>query len=136
MPILQDIWILTNSGTVLFNRVFDAKMENQLFGALMSALNSFAEQLADGEGLSNFEISEKKFVIKKTVNYTFVATSAKKVKEKKLNEQLEKVIKKFQEKYPDDWFKSWDCDISVFECFEQEIEESLENPIKQFWQGF
>jgi len=135
MPVLQDIWILSHSGTVLFSRVFDAQMENQLFGALMSALNSFAEQLADG-GLSNFELSEKKFVLKKTRSYTFVASSSKKVKEKKLIERLESVVEKFSNKFPDDWFKGWDCDVSVFECFKEDIGDSLENPIKQFWDGF
>lgn len=135
MPVLQDLWILSNSGTVLFSRVFDEKLENQLFGALMSALNSFAEQLAEG-GLSNLEIAEKRFVLKKTPSYTFVASSSKKVKEKKLNEELEKVVGKFRKKYPDDWFNKWDCDISIFECFEEDIEEMLENPIKQFWQGW
>jgi hypothetical protein len=135
MPILQDIWILSNTGTVLFSRVFDPQMENQLFGALMSALNTFAEQLADG-GLSNFELSEKKFVLKKRDSYTFVASASKKVKEKKLIEHLDKVIKKFTNKFPDDWFKNWDCDVSAFECFEEDIGDSLENPIKQFWNGF
>ena len=135
MPLLQDIWILSNSGTVLFSRVFDPQLENQLFGALMSALNSFAEQLADG-GLSNFELSDKKFVLKKRAEYTFVASASKKVKEKKLIERLEHVIDKFTHKFPDDWFKDWDCDVSVFECFEEEIGDSLENPIKQFWNGF
>ena len=135
MPVLQDIWVLSNSGTVLFSRVFDAQMESQLFGALMSALNLFAEQLADG-GLSNFELSEKKFVLKKTESYIFVASSAKKVKEKKLIDQLERVIEKFLKKFPDNWFKDWDCDISTFECFEEEIESHLESPIKQFWNGF
>ncbi|MFX1339782.1 MAG: hypothetical protein ACFFDK_14310 [Promethearchaeota archaeon] len=135
MSVLQDIWILSNTGTVLFSRVFESQMEQQLFGALMSALNSFAEQLADG-GLSNFELSNKKFVIKKTNSYTFVASCSKKVKEKKLVETLEKVIGKFTTKFPDDWFKEWDCDISTFECFEEDIGDSLENPIKQFWNGF
>jgi len=135
MPVLQDIWILTHTGTVLFCRVFEAQMEKQLFGALMSALNTFAEQLADG-GLSNFELSEKKFVLKKSGSYTFIASSSKKVKEKKLIEHLERVIEKFNKKFPEDWFKDWDCDISVFEGFEEEIGESLENPIKQFWNGF
>ena len=78
MPILQDIWIISHTGTVLFSRVFEAQMEQQLFGALMSALNTFAEQLSGG-GLSNFELSEKKFVLKKTGSYTFVASSSKKV---------------------------------------------------------
>ena len=135
MAILQDIWILSNTGTVLFSRVFDPQMENQLFGALMSALNTFAEQLADG-GLTNFELSDKKFVLKKRGEYTFVASASKKVKEKKLIERLENVIGKFIKKFPDDWFKKWDCDVSAFECFEEDIGDSLENPIKQFWNGF
>jgi hypothetical protein len=135
MAILQDIWILSNTGTVLFSRVFDPQMENQLFGALMSALNTFAEQLADG-GLTNFELSDKKFVLKKRGEYTFVASASKKVKEKKLVERLENVIGKFLKKFPEDWFKQWDCDVSAFECFEEDIGDSLENPIKQFWNGF
>lgn len=135
MPIIQDIWILSNTGTVLFSRVFEPQLENQLFGALMSALNTFAEQLADG-GLSNFELSDKKFVLKKRGNYTFVASASKKAKEKKLVERLEDIIEKFTKKFPEDWFNKWDCDVSVFECFEEHIGDSLENPIKQFWNGF
>lgn len=135
MQIIQDIWIISHSGTVLFNRVYDDKIQNQLFGALMSALNSFAENLAEG-GLSNFELSNKRFVIIKTKSYMFVANASKKVKEKKINEQLEKVVGKFLEKFPDSWFDNWDCDPNVFDCFEKEIEESLESPVEQFWTGF
>jgi hypothetical protein len=135
MTVLQDIWILTSSGTVLFNRVFDAQMKSQLFGALMSALNSFAEKLAEG-GLSNFELSDKRFIIKKTKTFIFVASSAKKVKEKKVTEELDKVIEKFNIKYNETFFEKWDCDVSIFEGFEKEIESSLENPIKKFWSGF
>ena len=39
-------------------------------------------------------------------------------------------------KFPDDWFKNWDCDVSVFDSFEEDIGDSLQNPIKQFWDGF
>lgn len=135
MKVLQDIWILTNTGTVLFNRVFDAQMKTQLFGALMSALNSFAEKLAEG-GLSNFELSDKRFLIMKTKNYIFVASSAKKAKEKKVTVELEKVVSRFQSKYSDEWFNKWDNDVSVFEEFENEIEDTLEEPIKKFWKRF
>jgi len=136
MKILQDLWILTNSGVVLFNRVFDKNMKTQLFGALMSALNSFAEKLSDG-GLSNFELSNKRFVIMKKSSFLYVANANKKVKEKKVIEQMELVSEKFFQKYPIEWFKKdWDNDISVFSDFESEIEESLEDPIKKFWNGF
>ncbi|TFG26751.1 MAG: hypothetical protein EU532_09125 [Promethearchaeota archaeon] len=132
MTVLQDIWILSHSGVVLFSRVFESRLEEQLFGALMSALNTFAEHLANG-GLSSFELSEKRYIIKKISCYIFVASSSKQIKEKKLKEELEIVVEKFLKDYPPDWFINWDYDSSVFDCFIEEIEETLENPIKQFW---
>jgi hypothetical protein len=110
-------------------------MKSQLFGALMSALNSFAEKLADG-GLTNFELSDKKFVIKKVGLFIFVASASKKSKEKKVAEQLDIVVNKFLMKYPEQFFEKWDSDVSIFEGFEKDIESSLENPIKRFWSGF
>jgi hypothetical protein len=115
--------------------MFDAQMKSQLFGALMSALNMFAERLAEG-GLSNFELSDKRFILKKTKHYIFVASSAKKAKEKKVAGELEKIVSRFQSKYSDEWFEKWDNDVSVFDGFEDEIEDTLEEPIKKFWKGF
>ncbi|MFX1256399.1 MAG: hypothetical protein ACFFAN_00925 [Promethearchaeota archaeon] len=134
--ILQDLWILTNSGVVLFNRVFDEQIKTQLFGALMSALNSFAEKLTEG-GLSNFELSDKRFIIMKKNEILYVANSSKKIKEKKVIEELEKVSEKFFELYPAEWLKTeWDNDLSVFSNFEDKIASTLEDPIKRFWSGF
>ena len=136
MKILQDLWILTSSGVVLFNRVFDKQMKTQLFGALMSALNSFAEKLAEG-GLSNFELSNRRFIIMKKNEFLYVANSSKKVKEKKVIVQLETVAKKFFELYPVEWFKNeWDNEVSIFADFENHIREQMEDPIKKFWDGF
>ena len=59
MKVLQDVWILHKSGIVVFHRPFKESVSPQLFGAMMSALNTFSEQLADG-GLSNFELNKKK----------------------------------------------------------------------------
>ncbi|MEJ2251559.1 MAG: hypothetical protein P8Y97_18125 [Candidatus Lokiarchaeota archaeon] len=68
VKLLQDIWILNqNSGVVLFHRVFDETVDVQLFGGLMSALNSFAEVLSQ-EGLTSFDLSSKRFsILKKKV---------------------------------------------------------------------
>ena len=134
MKVIQDLWILTNTGVVLFNRVFDIQLKTQLFGALMSALNSFAEQLAEG-GLSNFELSDKRFIIMKKKNFLFVANSLKKIKEKKVIEQLRKISNRFFDIYSDILI-NWDNDISFFSNFEKEIEDTLQHPIKKFWNGF
>ena len=134
MKSIEDLWILTNTGVVVFNHVTDVQLQSQLFGALMSALNSFAEQLAEG-GLSNFELSEKRFIIMKKNEFLFVASTTKKVKEKTVIDQLDNIANNFFEKYSD-ILKNWDQDISVFSDFKQEIESALNANVKKFWKGF
>ena len=134
MKVLQDIWILSESGVVLFSRVFNPKVNEQLFGALMTALNSFASELAKG-GLSSFELSSIRFTIYKDKGLIFVANSQKKVKEKKVQEELKIIANKFFVKYSD-VLASWDSDINIFLSFNKDIEESLEDTIKKFQDAF
>ena len=132
--VLQDLWILQASGVVVYKRVFNENVNAQLFGGLMSALHAFAQELSSG-GLTNFELSSIRFTILKNNEFLFVANADKKVKEKKVQEELTKVAEKFFNEYPPDWFKNdWDGDISYFEGFEKEIGESLDS-IKKFWNG-
>ena len=136
MPkVIQDLWILQSTGVVVYNRVFDSKVNEQLFGGLMSALHAFAQELSSG-GLTNFELSSIRFTIFKDNDFLFVANSAKKVKEKRVQEELKKVAESFFNKYPIDWFKNeWDGDISFFVDFEEDIIDHLQDPIKRFWNG-
>jgi hypothetical protein len=134
VKVLQDIWILNESGVVLFSRVFNPKVNEQLFGALMTALNSFASELAKG-GLSSFELSSIRFTIYKDKGLIFVANSQKKVKEKKVQEELKIIANKFFAKYSD-VLASWDSDINIFLSFNKDIEESLEDTIKKFQDAF
>ena len=82
VKLLRDIWILTESGTTVYSRVIDPRVNPQLFGALMSALNTFAENLTE-DGISNFELSNIRFSIIKKHNFLFVANSSNKIKVKK-----------------------------------------------------
>ncbi|MFO7794885.1 MAG: hypothetical protein ACQERB_00505 [Promethearchaeati archaeon] len=135
VKVLQDIWILDrNSGVVLFHRVYDEELDVQLFGGLMSALNSFAEILSK-EGLTSFELSQKRFGILKRNNFLFIGNCAKKVKEKKIIEELEIISEKFFEIYAD-ILDSWQGDITMFQSFEKEIEDSLEGTIEKFKKAF
>ena len=133
MKVLQDIWILEKSGIVIFHRVFDEVVSPQLFGAMMSALNMFAEQLTDG-GLSNFELNNKGFTINKSEELLFIANSAKKHKQKKVNKALEKVTKKFLKLYADK-VKDFKGEIGVYSEFKEVIEDTLEDKTDEFWKG-
>ena len=121
---IQDIWILQNNGEILFNRVFDEKLNTNLFGHLVTAMDSFAKELEEGD-LSNFELSDKRFTIKKEKDLLFIINTSKKTDDKKAKKDLERISEKF--------FQSYTKSIANFE---KEIGDLLENPMKAFWNGF
>ncbi len=101
----------------------------------MAALNSFAEELVN-KGLSNFELQDKRFTLLKKNEILFIANSAKKVREKKVMQEMLFITNKFFDLYSEDILLNWDNDVSVFVNFEREIEDSLEVTIKKFQDAF
>ncbi|MHA1680483.1 MAG: hypothetical protein ACTSUE_05705 [Promethearchaeota archaeon] len=127
--ILQDIWILKEDGIVIFQHIFDKeKMNTQLFGGFMSALNTFASQL-DENGLSNFELGAKKFTIIKHNRLIFIGNYDKKQKAKKASEELKDVINKFFNTFAFDDIINWVGDLGFFKNFEDVIKDSLEDVV-------
>jgi len=129
VKVLRDLWILTTSGTTVYSRVIDPRVNPQLFGALMSALNTFAEKLTE-VGMSNFELSQIRFSIVKRNKFLFVASSSNKIKPKKIFNELRDISDKFFELYPEETLKKWDSDVGLFETFEHLIKNSLEDKTK------
>ncbi|MFW9784344.1 MAG: hypothetical protein ACFFFB_18845 [Candidatus Heimdallarchaeota archaeon] len=133
--VIQDIWILNDAGAVLFNRVLDKKVDEQLIGALISALNLLAEELEKG-GLSNFEIKDKKYIILKQHGISFIVNSPKKAKEKKVKEEMKRIVDKFFNLYSKDILDNWDNDVNLFSDFENHIKDSLQDTIDKFEKAF
>lgn len=132
---MQDIWILNEAGIVLFSRAFNEKIKDQLFGSLVSALDTFANEISDG-GISNFELSNKRFTLMRSMNVLFVVNSTKKVKDKNLKTKIQDLVKRFFNRYPIKLIESWDGDLNTFSDFKTEIDDMLEDPVKKFWDGF
>lgn len=127
--LLRDLWILTESGTTVYSRVIDPRVNPQIFGALMSALNTFAEKLTEG-GISNFELSNIRFFIIKRNHFLFVANSSSKIKIKKVQKELDDISEKFFALYPKEMLKKWDSDVGLFDNFVNSITNSLEDDKK------
>jgi len=134
--VIKDFWVLTSTGVTLYSRVMDeVRLDPQLFGALMSALNTFAEKLSNG-GISNFEMRNMRFIIVRRRDFLFVGTALNKIKEKKVVEELKVISDKFFDVYPSDVLLNWDGDINIFSNFGQFIENSLEKPIDKLKEAF
>ena len=124
MPsLLIDFWVLTDNGIVLYSKVSDQKVNPQLFGALMSALNKFAEKLTDG-GISNFEMSDLRFVIIKRRRFLFIGSSSYKTKEKKVIDDLLLISDQFFRLYSSELI-DWDSNIETFADFGDYLEKFL-----------
>ena len=133
--VIRDIWIISEGGIVIFSRVYEKTLDEQLFGALLTALNSFAEEIAQ-DGLSNFEMSNMRFTILKKSHFIFIANSDKKIKSKKVLQELKIVMEKFFNVYSKETIDNWDNNISVFSDFDKEIADSLDEPIKKMEEAF
>jgi hypothetical protein len=133
--ILRDMWIVSEAGIVVFSRVYEKTLDEQLFGALLTALNSFAEEIAH-DGLSNFELSDMRFTILKRAHFVFIANSDKKIKTKKVLQELRTVMDIFFTVYSKETIDNWDNDVSIFSNFEKDIEHSLDDPIKKMEKAF
>ncbi|MFX1410366.1 MAG: hypothetical protein ACFFA6_08435, partial [Promethearchaeota archaeon] len=89
VKILQNIWILTTTGSVIFHRKYDPIIDEQLFGAVISSLNTFAEKGLFEDSISSFVISDKTLYLKKKKNILFVTDTSEQKKEKKLIKELD-----------------------------------------------
>ena len=135
VKLLQDLYIISDGGIVLYHRVFDEKLDEQLFGGLMSALNSFAEELTN-VGLSNFELQDKRYTLIRRNDILFVANSSNKIKAKRVIEELESIVTRFFELYSEEILTTWEGNVAIFFDFEKEIEDSLEGTIQKFQKAF
>ena len=135
MNVLQDIWIINDAGIVVFHRTFDKNLDEQLFGGLLSAINSFAEEITKG-GLNFFELADRNYTVIKKNTFLFVANASKKVKSKKMSSELKIIADIFFNLYGEELLNSWDSDVSIFSIFEKEIETSLEQTVVELQRAF
>ena len=128
VQLIRDLWIITESGLVLFDRIFDEKLCPDLFGAFMSAITNFSSELSSKGGLSGFNLIDTRYTIFKSKGLLFVGNSAAFVKEKKVISELKTISEKFFNRFPDT-IDGYGGNVTVFKKFIKDIDESLEKPI-------
>ncbi len=111
------------------------KINPQIFGGIMSALNIYAEKLTNG-GISNFTLSNIRFAIIKRNNLLFIGNASSKIKIKRVVSELELISEKFIIMYPKEVLENWDSDVALFTDFKNQIDNSLENAAAKFQKSF
>ena len=132
--ILQDIWIIDDAGIVLYNRVFNERVDAILFGALISALNNLTKEILN-DGLSSFKLKNKLYSLARRKKITFIVSSDIKYKEKDIFREFKILIDSFFENYKVE-LENWKGLIDIFSDFENIFHGFLQDPVKKFEQSF
>lgn len=96
--IVKELWIITENGTVLFHHALYSSVDPDIFGGLMSALNSFSEVLTEG-GLANIDLDYNSFYFFQKKDIIFIANCFQEIKEKKIMQILNRIAIKFYKVY-------------------------------------
>ena len=132
--VIDDLWVVNNDGIVLFSSD-EHGFDNNLFGAFLSAINMFVKEFSN-DMLRNFEISDKQYVLIKEQNLLFVASASNNVSDKSIKNQMNQIIERFLELYPQEFFKTWNYDTNEFDKFELEFETLPTNDLEKFLGAF
>lgn len=134
---LIDLWILKEYGIVIFSKSDPLDPDDQCLGGLISALYSFT-QSGFGETLFRFTTDKHQYYIVKQQGILFAGRFPrnKTIKEKFILKDLEKIGKKFFERYTKEEVDNWDHNLNKFIDFQDDIKpknEVLGDFIDSLW---
>lgn len=93
-PLIEEIWVISNSGVTLFNQNTNYAIDRQLFGAFIYSINNFATNLTNNE-LKSMDIGENRINFCKCseTGILIVCKSSTKIRKELINQYLEKIRK-------------------------------------------
>ena len=122
---LADLWIIKNSGSLLFDRTVIKNLDNELIAGLISALFTFADEL--GETLFRFITDKYQYFICEHVLPRFIILFVTRfpqnssISKSEALKELKAVEERFFEIYTIEEIEDWNFDKNKFADFENDI---------------
>ncbi len=120
---IEDLWILLKTGAVVFHyrsSSSSSSVDPNIMGAILSAVDTYSEQLSEG-GVSSFQFVSKRLTFLKTHNMMFVASSQIKTKPKKVTQFLNDISDDFFNIYTVESLENWEGDVDFFDEFNKDL---------------
>lgn len=126
MRVIDEIWIINTNGITLFNLSKEDRIDPQLFGGFVSAIENFIKSLGYKQ-INSILLGESKIMFYHgDQGLIFISRSRKKVKEKPIIKGLKLVEQIFLAQYRD-IIKNWKGDQNSFSKFGDIIKEIFED---------
>ena len=130
MGLIKDLYIIYH-GVVIFSRTSGNAMNEQIFGAYITAIDQFSSELTE-KGVQEFELQNLKYVLTRHGKLLFVASAPTKIKAKKILKELKIIESQFLEDYPIDFLGAWDGNVDIFKEFHKQLDKSFKGVVKNF----
>lgn len=128
VKLFENLAVLDKKNDIIFERINDQVFCTEFFGQVLHAFDALTKHIADGE-LSNIEWGDKLITIRKENRLIFIVCCGSRGKEKKINEELEKISKRFFEIYSKVLIEDFEGDRSIFENSEKRFLNELKHLI-------
>lgn len=125
MPVLNEFYIITNSGACIYSRSQQSEIDQTLFAGFLTALNSFSKEMS-ADGINAFSIGKFKYVISSAEEILFIGRADIKAK----NEDVLKIIKEMQDIFfqnfsADKFLHKWDGSVPECDALDQAFDRFL-----------
>ena len=121
MGLIKDLYIILH-GVVIFSRTTTDSINEQIFGAYITAIDQFSSELTE-DGIQKFELQNLQYVLTRHDKLLFVA-NGRNVKVKKILKELKFIVTSFLEDFPIEFLNGWDGNVEIFKQFNNRLNKS------------
>jgi signal recognition particle receptor subunit beta len=126
------ILIITQGGILCYSKNFteDLAVDNDLVSGFLTAMDSFAKEIKAG-GIKSLNFRNFNFLYSYSEKYDtiFILAINKDDPENEAREELETIKEEFLKRYADN-LTNWTCEVSIFEEFDEFVEENIFIPFR------
>jgi hypothetical protein len=126
------ILIITHGGILCYSKSFtnDITVDNDLISGFLTAMDSFAKEIKGG-GIDSLNLRNFNFLYSYSEEYEtiFIIAINEDDPETEARNELEKIKEEFINRYKDK-LANWTCEVSVFQEFDEFIENNIFIPLR------
>jgi hypothetical protein len=137
MMMIYDIWIMHEDGIMLYQNCTGDMMNADIFGGLMSAINSVSNLIGNAS-VQGMVIGKKQLSMIKKHGILFIVFHDKHDRPDKVKNKLDDIALRFFSKYPPIMLSTWRGDTGLFSTFKHDIESmfmTFDDAVRKIFQA-
>ncbi len=122
MPLVDEFYIIADSGLCYYSKSRRKEIDKTLFSGLLTALNSLSEQIAS-KSIDSLVLQNEKYIISKLEHLMFIVRTGPKTKDSEVRKVLAEMEQIFLQAFsPKELETNWDGNLNKFEILDKKYD--------------